>query len=130
MLSCIIVTPESPVLETMAKFVALPLFDGEIGIAPGHSPLVGRLGFGEMRVETGKATLRYYVDAGIVQVAFNTVTVLTNRAEEADSLDAEVAAQQLAAARGRPAGTEELIAIRDRAVAQARAQLRMAQRAK
>ena len=43
MLTCTVVTPETTVLDTSAFFVALPLFDGEIGIAPAHSPMIGRL---------------------------------------------------------------------------------------
>ena len=38
-----------PSLETTAEFVALPLYDGEIGILPGRAPLIGRLGYGELR---------------------------------------------------------------------------------
>ena len=49
-LQCIVVTPERTVRDTSAEFVALPLYDGEIGIAPGHSPMIGRLGSGEMRI--------------------------------------------------------------------------------
>ncbi len=49
MLQCIVVTPERTVFDQPAEFVALTLFDGEIGIAPGHAPLIGRLGCGEMR---------------------------------------------------------------------------------
>ena len=47
---CIVVTPERTVYDRPAEFVALTLFDGEIGIAPGHVPLIGRLGYGEMRI--------------------------------------------------------------------------------
>src|SRR5690242_8513981 len=94
-LQCIIVTPEATALDTPAKFVALPLFDGEAGIAPGRSPLIGRLGYGELRVRTGDSTRRYYVDGGFVQVADNVVSVLTNRAIPADRLDAAAASEQL-----------------------------------
>ena len=52
-LNCIVVTPEATALEAKADFVALPLYDGEIGSAGGHSPMIGRLGFGEMRLRTG-----------------------------------------------------------------------------
>lgn len=128
LLTCIVVTPEATVLDCRAEFVALPLFDGEIGVAPGRSPLIGRLGYGEMRVvKAGQAT-RYYVDGGFVEVINNVVSVLTNRAVPAGELSAATAEQQLAAARGRPANTPELMAIRDRSVAQARAQLRVAQK--
>ena len=61
-LTCTVVTPEQTALETKADFVALPLFDGEIGILANHSPLIGRLGFGEMRIKSGGQTAVYYVD--------------------------------------------------------------------
>ena len=128
-LNVIVVTPETTVLEKPAEFVALPLFDGEIGIAPGHSPMIGRLGYGELRIRTGGSTEILYVDGGFVQVANNVVSVLTNRAIPAESLDPQIAADQLASARSRKADTDELLAIRDRQESQARAQLRIATRA-
>jgi F-type H+-transporting ATPase subunit epsilon len=79
-LQCIVVTPESTLLDEQVDFVALPLFDGEIGISPGRSPLIGRLGYGELRLVAGGQTRHYYVDGGFVQVANNVVSVLTNRA--------------------------------------------------
>ncbi|HEX3870931.1 MAG TPA: F0F1 ATP synthase subunit epsilon, partial [Pirellulales bacterium] len=111
-------------------FVALPLFDGEIGIAPGHSPMIGRLGYGEMRLVTKDKTELLYVDGGFVQVADNIVSVLTNRALPAASLDAQVAAEHLIAAQNRPANTPELMAIRERLEQQARAQVRLARKAR
>ena len=58
-LQCIVVTPESTVLDEQVEFVALPLDDGEIGIAPGRAPLIGRLGYGELRLVTGGKTQRF-----------------------------------------------------------------------
>jgi F-type H+-transporting ATPase subunit epsilon len=127
-LTCTVVTPEQTALETKADFVALPLFDGEIGIMANHSPLIGRLGFGEMRIKQGSQTVSYYVDGGFVQVADNVVAVLTNRAVPAKNLDAAAAEAQLHAALERPANSPELFEIRDRQVAQARAQIRTARR--
>ena len=127
-LNCIVVTPELTAIDEQTDFVALPLYDGEIGIAPGHSPLIGRLGFGEMRIRTAGSVRRYYVDGGFAQVNGDVVSVLTNRATPAESLDAAAAAEQLAAAIKRPSNTPELAEYRDRAVAQARAQVRVAGR--
>ena len=125
-LHCVVVTPEETAVDTTARFIAVPLFDGELGIAPGRAPLIGRLGYGELRVVDGGHTKRYYLDGGFVQVARNEVTILTGRAVPADRLDAEVAGEQLRTARDRKANSEETLAIRERLVAQARAQLRMA----
>ena len=128
-LQLVVVTPEATVLDESATFVALPLFDGEIGIAPLHSPMIGRLGYGEMRVTHGGRVDRYYLDGGFVQVVDDVVSVLTGRALPASILDAHVAAEQLAEARRRPSNTPELMALRDRAELQARAQLRVARHA-
>src|SRR3569832_981407 len=105
-LQLIDVSPEATVLETPAEFVALPLFDGEIGILPGRAPLIGRLGYGELRVVSGGHTTRFYVDGGFVQVADNVVSVLTNRAVPQASLDAKVAKELLATAMTRKTDTD------------------------
>jgi F-type H+-transporting ATPase subunit epsilon len=128
-LRCIVVTPEATVLETPADFVALPLFDGEAGVLPGRAPLIGRLGFGELRVRAAGATHRYYVDGGFVQVADNIVSVLTNRAIPAELLSSGAAEEQLRTAIARPAAGREELAIRDRLISEARGQLRVANRA-
>ena len=125
-LRCVVVTPEETVLETDAEFVALPLFDGEIGIGMHHSAMIGRLGYGELRIRSESETLRYYVDGGFVQIADNLVSVLTSRSFPADNVDAEMAAEQLSSALSRKAVGDDQISIRDRLQLQARAQLRMA----
>jgi F-type H+-transporting ATPase subunit epsilon len=128
-LRCIVVTPEATVLETPADFVALPLYDGEVGIAPGRAPMIGRLGYGELRVRHNDHQVRYYVDGGFVQVVDNVVSVLTNRALLATALDANAAEGQLRAALASHAAGPEELAIRDRHILQARGQLRVAKRA-
>jgi F-type H+-transporting ATPase subunit epsilon len=129
-LQCSVVTPEATVLDEPVDFVALPLYDGELGIAPGRAPMIGRLGYGELRLTAGGKTLRYYVDGGFVQVAGNVVSVITNRAVPSSAVDPQVAAEHLAEARKRKANTDELFALRDRQQLQARAQLRLARRSK
>jgi len=125
-IQCIVVTPETTALEQTADFVALPLYDGELGVAPGHSPMIGRLGYGELRLKSGGQTSRYYIDGGFVQVADDVVSLLTNRAVPVDRINVDAAKKQLTEAQKRPANTPELMEIRDRLVAQARAQLRLA----
>jgi F-type H+-transporting ATPase subunit epsilon len=129
-LQCIIVTPETTVLDSPADFVALPLYDGEAGVAPGRAPLIGRLGYGELRVRKGSETHRFYIDGGFVQVADNVVSVLTNRAIPAERVNGATAAEQLRTALERPAAGPEEMAIRERQIAQARGQVRVATRAR
>jgi F-type H+-transporting ATPase subunit epsilon len=128
MLQVSVVTPEATLLETPAQFVALPLYDGELGVLPGRSPFIGRLGYGELRVVEGDTTRRYYIDGGFVQVAKNVVSVLTNNAVPAEKLDASAAQDELSTARARAANTPELLEIRSRAQLQARAKIRLASR--
>jgi F-type H+-transporting ATPase subunit epsilon len=127
-ISCVVVTPEQMALEEKADFVVLPLFDGEIGILPGHSPMIGRLGYGEMRLRAQGQERRFYLDGGFVQVVDDVVSVLTPRAIAAEKIDTKAAESQLDAAMRRPINTPELLEIRDRLVAQARAQLLVASR--
>ena len=125
---CTVVTPERTVCDVISEFVVLTLYDGEIGIAPGRTPLVGRLGCGEMRITHEGHISRYYVESGFVEVAGDQVTVLTDRAIPAEGLDEAVIQEQLDAARARRATTPETMAARDRAVGLSRAQLRVARR--
>jgi F-type H+-transporting ATPase subunit epsilon len=125
-LRCLVVTPETTVLDTQADAVTVTLIDGEYGIAPRHAPLIGRLGYGELRIKTGADQKRFYADGGFVQVVDNVVSILTNRAIPAAALDAPAVTEQLRAAIARPAAGSEELAIRDRLIAQSRGQLRVA----
>ena len=115
-------------LDRPAEFVALTLYDGEIGVAPGHAPMIGRLGCGEMRVRGQTGVDRYYVEGGFVEVLGDVVTVLTQRAVPAAEIDEAVIQERLRAAQARRAVTPEAVTIRDRAIEQNRAQLRVVRR--
>jgi len=127
-LRCVVVTPEATVVDTAAEFVAVPMIDGEYGIAPGHSPVIGRLGYGELRIRTGSGVKRFFADGGFVQVANDVVSVLTNRAIAKERIDFVAATELLATALARPAVGDEQLTFRERAIAQARGQLRVATR--
>jgi len=127
-LRCILVTPERTVRDSPAELVTVTLFDGEIGIARGHTPLVGRLGCGEMRITAGGRIERYYVEGGFVEVLGDVVSVLSPRVIAAEAIDAAVVREQLATAQERPARTPELLDARQRTLCQCHGQLRVARR--
>jgi F-type H+-transporting ATPase subunit epsilon len=129
-LQCIVVTPEQTVCEKQADFVAATLYDGEIGIGSGHSPLIGRLGYGELRIRYGAQTDRFYIEGGFIEVVNNVVSLLTNRAIAVDKLDAAAIRQQLEAAEKQPIDTREARLAREQAIAQSRAKLRVVQSTK
>jgi F-type H+-transporting ATPase subunit epsilon len=124
-LTCVVVTPEKAVLDEPADFVAVPMFDGELGVLPGRAPLIGRLGFGELRIRRGTQTRRFFVDGGFVQVRANTVTVLTSRAQRAEEIDTNAVTQALRAALA-PAPTNQARETQHKTQERARAQLRVA----
>jgi F-type H+-transporting ATPase subunit epsilon len=125
LVQCVVVTPERAVLDDAVDFVALPMADGELGVLPGRAPLIGRLGYGELRTRKGTVTRRFYVDGGFAQVRNNTVTVLTPRAQRAEEINTEAADTALRQAKA-PAATPEAQEAQTRAQQRARAQLRVA----
>lgn len=125
-LKCVVVTPERTILDTSVEFVALPLYDGEVGIAPGRAPMIGRLGYGEMRTNQGGTIHRYFVDGGFAQVRDDVVTVLTNRAQPAEQIDVTSATAELERAKIQPAKDESSQALKAKEISRARARLRVA----
>jgi F-type H+-transporting ATPase subunit epsilon len=125
-LRCIVVTPERAVLDENADFVVLPLYDGELGVLPGRLPLIGRLGFGELRLVRQRQLRRYYVDGGFAQVRNNVVTLLTARAIAAEEIPVNAARETLRTAQHTIATTPEAQQAQERQVERARAQLRIA----
>jgi F-type H+-transporting ATPase subunit epsilon len=124
-LQCVVVTPEKTLLDETVDFVALPLYDGELGVLPGRSPLIGRLGYGELRTKSDNTVDRYYVDGGFAQIRDNVVTVLTNRALPADAIDPAAAARELEQAQAKRALTDQEYAEKSKALARDRAMLRV-----
>jgi len=128
-LQCVVVTPEKAVVDEPADFVALTLYDGELGVLPGRAPLIGRLGYGELRIRRGEQTQRYFIDGGFAQVRSNIVTVLTPRAQVAEEINPDVVVQALEATKTpahSPKEQEEKLKAQERA----RGQLRVARHAR
>ena len=125
-LRCVVVTPERTELDREAEFISLPMYDGELGILKGRAPMIGRLGFGTLRLQTAAGPERYYVDGGFAQVEGDVVNVLTSRAIAVDLLDRDEIEKSLEEALELPASTPEESQIRDNAVRRAKGQRRAA----
>ncbi len=122
-LKCVVVTPERAVLDQAADFVALPMFDGELGVLPGRSPLIGRLGIGELRVKNGSEVTHLFIDGGFAQIRGNVVTVLTPSAQTAAEIKPDAVRETLRTAEAAKATTPEQ--LEDRAKAQQRARVKL-----
>ena len=83
-----IVSAEKEIFSGEAQMVFAPAQMGEVGIAPGHAPLITRLGPGEVRVKhTDGHETGYYVSGGMLEVQPTVVTVLSDTAVRAEDLD-------------------------------------------
>jgi len=82
-----IVTPEARVYSDTIDTVVIPTVDGEIGILPGHIPLLTQVEHGELRVTKGSVVSFLAVGGGFVQVSGDKISVLAERAITEDKID-------------------------------------------
>ena len=126
-LRLVIVTPELTIFDEPSRFVTLPLFDSQRGVAYGHAPFIGRLGAGEVRIiGVDKTIHRYFVEGGFVEVGPSAVSIVAHRAIRSQNLNAVVAREQKEALLKVSAHGDEAIDARQRAVDAARAKVRAA----
>jgi F-type H+-transporting ATPase subunit epsilon len=87
----VIVTPERQLLSERVVEVTLPGADGELGVLPGHAPLITELGIGELRYRTAGGAMSdpIAVIRGFAEVLQDRVTVLAETAERAEEIDIE-----------------------------------------
>ena len=76
-----VVTPEREVTVCDdATFVLAHGIDGDVGILPGHAPLLIALGVGPLKIERGETDETMLVDGGFLQVKDDKVIVLAEYA--------------------------------------------------
>lgn len=83
-----IVTPERRVLAEAVDAVQLPTLSGELGILPGHTPLISQLQTGVLAYTRGGASQQLHVSGGFVEVNTDRVSVLAEIAERPEEIDA------------------------------------------
>lgn len=83
-----IVSAEHEIYSGEAEMVFAPAEMGEVGIAPGHAPLVTKMSPGEVRVKDHQGNeSAFYVSGGLLEVQPKVVTVLSDTALRAEDLD-------------------------------------------
>jgi F-type H+-transporting ATPase subunit epsilon len=97
-LELIIVTPERQLLREKVAEVQLPGADGELGILPGHAPLITELGIGELSFRSSSVgqPVVLAVLSGFAEVLPDRVTVLAETAQRPEEIDVERAKEALA----------------------------------
>jgi F-type H+-transporting ATPase subunit epsilon len=91
----IIVTPERQLLRETVTEVTLPGADGQLGVLPGHAPLITELGIGELtfRSKGGSQSDPIAIISGFAEVLSERVTVLAEMAERPSEIDLDRAEQ-------------------------------------
>ena len=83
-----VVSAEASIFSGEAKFVALPGEAGELGILPGHIPLITRIKPGAVRIEKADGGEEFvFVAGGILEVQPHCITVLSDTAIRGKDLD-------------------------------------------
>jgi F-type H+-transporting ATPase subunit epsilon len=83
-----VVSAEESIFSGEAKFVALPGEAGELGILPGHIPLITRIKPGAVRIEKADGSEEFvFVAGGILEVQPDAITVLSDTAIRGKDLD-------------------------------------------
>ncbi|MDP2870649.1 F0F1 ATP synthase subunit epsilon [Methyloversatilis sp.] len=97
-----VVSAEEKIFSGLAEFVVLPGESGELGILPGHTPLITRIRPGEVRIKLPNQDAEefVFVAGGMLEVQPGLVTVLADTAirgadlDEAKALDAKRQAEE------------------------------------
>src|SRR6059058_4753636 len=83
-----VVTPERRVLSESVNAVTVPGRGGEMGILPGHAPLISELQTGVLSYNEDGTTFQLHVSGGFVEVNDDRVAVLAEIAEKPEEIDA------------------------------------------
>ncbi|MBD1383477.1 F0F1 ATP synthase subunit epsilon [Metabacillus arenae] len=82
-----IVTPDGPVYDADIEMVSVKAQSGELGILPGHIPMVAPLEIGAVRLKKGGSTELVAVSGGFIEVRPDKVTILAQAAEQSNEID-------------------------------------------
>jgi F-type H+-transporting ATPase subunit epsilon len=126
-LELIIVTPEKQLLRESVVEVTIPGLDGQLGVLPGHAPLITELGIGELSYQKsgGSQPVVMIVLGGFAEVLPDRVTVLAETAERAEEIDLTRAEAALARAEKRLSASDSSIDLDRAAIAFRRATIRI-----
>lgn len=84
---CEIVSQDRLVFEGDADIVTVPGTLGEMGILPGHAPLLSTLEMGVIRVKSGEQEEVFTVTGGFIEVQPDIITIMADAAENVEEID-------------------------------------------
>lgn len=93
-----VVTRERKIVDAQVDEVILPASDGEIGVLPGHTPLLATLRIGPLRYRTGARIERLVISWGFAEVLPDRVIVLAEKGYLSTEIDRAEAERERTAA--------------------------------
>ena len=103
-----IVTPEARVYSDTVDTVVIPTVEGEIGILPGHIPLLTQVGAGELRVSKNGKTELLAVGNGFAEIDGDKVSILAESAIAEEKIDVAAAEKAMQRAEEALRGKDQL----------------------
>jgi len=89
---CTVVTPNAISLEEKVTYVSFEAWDGQVGVMPGTSPFLTRLGTGVLTVTSETGSIKQILtDGGFAQMQGNNLTLLADNTVDISSIDAKQA---------------------------------------
>ena len=93
---CTVVTPNAISLEEKATYVSFEAWDGQVGVMPGASPFLTKLGTGVLTVTSETGSIKQILtDGGFAQMQGDNLTLLADSTVDISSIDAKQAAAML-----------------------------------
>ncbi|MEL3970677.1 F0F1 ATP synthase subunit epsilon [Rossellomorea oryzaecorticis] len=120
-----IVTPDGPVYDSEVEMVSTKAQSGELGILPGHIPMVAPLQIGAVRLKKGGNTELVAVSGGFLEVRPEQVTILAQTAETAEAIDVQRAKEAKGRAESRMQAQQDDVDFRRAELALKRAMNRI-----
>jgi F-type H+-transporting ATPase subunit epsilon len=90
-----IVTPDARVYSDTIDSVVIPTVEGEVGILPGHIPLLTQVEHGELRVTKGPETVFLAISGGFAEIEGDRVHVLAENAISEEKIDEKAVEEAL-----------------------------------
>jgi F-type H+-transporting ATPase subunit epsilon len=78
-----LVAADRQVWQGAASMVSARSIDGDLGIMPGHTPLLAVLAAGEVRIETAGGTESVKIDSGFLSVDHDRVVIVADNVDAA-----------------------------------------------
>ncbi|HEX5410415.1 MAG TPA: F0F1 ATP synthase subunit epsilon [Terriglobia bacterium] len=82
-----IVTPDREIADAEVEEVSIPGKEGDLGVLPGHAPLLTELRHGTLEYRQGGKRHYVAIHWGFAEVLSNRVIVLADLAERAEEID-------------------------------------------